>query len=158
MDIFIDNPPPILFPLGIGLSVLIMAFLLAAILDVWRRPDLPGVTYGGITLSPRRMRWFWVLFLGGALGFSVNEDPVATRPIEFGDLEPGEPARPSAPPRAPMEEETRSGPDDLTIPSLRAVRPLEAGGMPAKPFFGRVQTITVLHSFSDDVPLTLVLP
>ena len=67
----------LLLAAGKGLSAVIIALLVWAIWNLWRRVDFPTVAYGGISLSLTRLRWVWFLILVGAFGFGVNEDPVA---------------------------------------------------------------------------------
>jgi hypothetical protein len=67
----------ILLTLGKVLSALTLAVWLMSIWSVWRRKVFPEVSYGGLTLSSKRLRWIWFLVLVGAFGFGVAEDPVA---------------------------------------------------------------------------------
>jgi hypothetical protein len=67
----------LLLALGKVLSGFTVLFFLLAIWNVWRRREFPAVSYGGISLSQKRLRWVWFLILVGAFGFGVNEDPVA---------------------------------------------------------------------------------
>jgi len=95
MEITLDPGTPFLFPAAIGLSVLTVAVFLLALFNLWRREKFPLVSYGGITLSTRRMRWVWALVLVGAFGFAVNEDPVATRSFSSEGIEIAKAANPS---------------------------------------------------------------
>ena len=66
-----------------GLSLLVLVWMLV---NCWRREALPAVSYGGLDLPARRLRWIWTLFLLGALGFGVAEDPIFyTTPNELGE-------------------------------------------------------------------------
>lgn len=77
MGIILEGSMPLLFGLGKVLSVVAVVLTLAALWSVWRRDSFPGVSYGRIYLSQKRLRWVWILVLVGAFGFGVNEDPIA---------------------------------------------------------------------------------
>jgi hypothetical protein len=65
--------------IGIILSVVALLLVLVAVIDVWRRGAFPEISYGGITLSQKRLRWVWFLVLIGALIISTAEDPVVVQ-------------------------------------------------------------------------------
>ncbi len=73
----IQGQLPLLFVAGKILSAIMILVLLLAILDIWRRRSFPDVSYGGISLSQKRLRVVWFLVLIGAFGVGINEDPVA---------------------------------------------------------------------------------
>ena len=76
MQIQLEGSFPFLFPMGKVLSFITLVLVVAAIWNVWRRKSFPGVAYGGVSLSPRRLRWVWFTALLAAFGFGINEDPV----------------------------------------------------------------------------------
>lgn len=84
----IQGQIPLLFLAGKILSALMILFLLLTIIDIWRRRSFPGVSYGGISLSQRRLRMVWFLVLVGAFGVGIDEDPIAvsTRSLEDAEL------------------------------------------------------------------------
>ena len=94
MQLTLDSQIPYIFLVGKGLSVVTVALVLAAFVDIWRRKAFPKVAYGGITLTVQRMKWIWFLLLLGAFGFGVNEDPITTRSFSSGDLESAQAAGP----------------------------------------------------------------
>jgi hypothetical protein len=44
--------------------------------NLWRRSEVPAFSYGTVTLSQRRLKWVWFIFVLGALGIGSNRDPV----------------------------------------------------------------------------------
>lgn len=58
------------------LSGAVLLVLLIAFVNLWRRPGVPSFSYGGVTLSQRRLKGLWVAFLFGALVVASNNDPV----------------------------------------------------------------------------------
>lgn len=94
MELTLDTEIPYIFLVGMGLSVVTVALVLAAFIDIWRRKTFPKVAYGGITLTVHRMKWIWGLTLLGAFGFGVNEDPITTRSFSSGNLEVAQAAGP----------------------------------------------------------------
>jgi len=71
-----DGWDRILIVSGLSLSALTMIVLGWMIVNCWRRGSMPAVSYGGLTLPEKRLRWIWILFLTGAFGFGVAEDPI----------------------------------------------------------------------------------
>lgn len=69
----------IVFLIAKVLSGAVLFALLAALVSLWRRPSVPPFSYGGVTLSRRRLKGLWVAFLFGALVVSSNNDPVLRR-------------------------------------------------------------------------------
>lgn len=59
-----------------GAALLVLA---AALIDLWRRPEVPSFTYGAMPLSQKRLKALWVAFLVGALAVGSNNDPVLVR-------------------------------------------------------------------------------
>ena len=80
MQIELEGSFPFLFPMGKVLSVITLILVVAAIWNVFRWKSFPGVAYGGVSLSPRRLRWVWFTALLAAFGFGINEDPVHELP------------------------------------------------------------------------------
>ncbi len=62
-----------------GLSVVLSAVLLVAVFDIWRRRAYPEVSYGGITLGTKRLRWLWFASIVGAFVSASQESPLALR-------------------------------------------------------------------------------
>lgn len=63
----------------LGAKVLSGAALLslaAALIDLWRRTEVPSFSYGAMLLSQKRLKALWVAFLVGALAVGSNNDPV----------------------------------------------------------------------------------
>jgi len=58
------------------LSAMALLALAAALLNLWRRSAVPVFSYGGLTLSQRRLKALWVAFLLGAVALGSNNDPV----------------------------------------------------------------------------------
>lgn len=58
------------------LSGAALLVLLAAFVNLWRRPSVPPFSYGGVVLSQRRLKGLWFAFLFGALVVASNNDPV----------------------------------------------------------------------------------
>ena len=81
---------PAVFLLGKVLSVLAILLTGAAIWNAWRRPSFPEVSYGGVRLSNKRLRWVWILVLLGAFGFGVNEEPIVKSTHSLDDPEAAE--------------------------------------------------------------------
>lgn len=73
----IQGQLPFLFVAGKILSAIMILLLLLAILDIWRRRAFPDVSYGGKSLSQKRIRVVWFLVLIGAFGVGIDEDPIA---------------------------------------------------------------------------------
>ena len=71
-----DGLDRILLVSGLSLSAVTMIVLGWMILNCWRRGSLPAVSYGGMTIPEKRLRWIWMLFLVGAFGFGVAEDAI----------------------------------------------------------------------------------
>lgn len=65
----------VLFTVAKVLSAVALLLVALAIVNVWRRDSLPGVTYGSVSLSPRRLRWVWTGVLIGATLLGSAEDP-----------------------------------------------------------------------------------
>ena len=59
-----------------GLSALFLMVLGVVLVDVWRRADVPDVTYGGINLATSRLRWLWVGVLLGGVAAAADTDPL----------------------------------------------------------------------------------
>lgn len=76
---------PLLLATGKVLSVISVALLLAAWFDVWRRPSFPDASYGGLSLSRKRIRWVWFLVLLGAFLVGIDEDPIAVSTYSMED-------------------------------------------------------------------------
>jgi hypothetical protein len=68
------------------LSGVVLLLVLAALVNTWRRASFPGVAYGGVSLSNRRLRWVWFIVLIGALGLGVGEDLIVTQTDAREDL------------------------------------------------------------------------
>lgn len=58
------------------LSALALLALAAALVNLWRRREVPVFSYGSITLSQRRLKTLWLAFLLGALAVGSSNDPV----------------------------------------------------------------------------------
>jgi hypothetical protein len=58
------------------LSAVALFALVAALVNLWRRPSIPAFSYGAVTLSQRRLKAVWFAFLLGALAVGSNNDPV----------------------------------------------------------------------------------
>jgi hypothetical protein len=73
---------------GKVLSGIALAAVLAIIVNIWRRPSFPGVSYGSIRLTHGRMRWLWFTLIVGATALASTEDPIAraTRNMEDPEL------------------------------------------------------------------------
>jgi len=59
-----------------GAAILVLA---AALIDLWRRTEVPSFSYGAMALSQKRLKALWVAFLVGALAVGSNNDPVLVR-------------------------------------------------------------------------------
>ena len=95
MGISLQGSFPLLLTVGKVLSVLAALLVVAAIWSAWRRAVFPDLSYGGISLSRKRLRWVWILILTGAFGFGINEDPVAISTQSWIDAEAAEAAEAS---------------------------------------------------------------
>jgi hypothetical protein len=71
-----------------ALSALFVVVLIVAVVDVWRRNDVPTVTYGGITLATSRLRWLWVGALVGGVAAAADTDPLVLETRTFGHPDP----------------------------------------------------------------------
>jgi hypothetical protein len=58
------------------LSAAALLALVAALVNLWRRPSVPPFSYGAVSLSQRRLKGLWSAFLLGALVVASNNDPV----------------------------------------------------------------------------------
>ena len=87
MEISLQGSFPLLMTVGKVLSVVAVFLVVAAIWSAWRREAFPELSYGGVSLSQRRLRWVWVLVLMGAFGFGINEDPIALSTQSWDDAE-----------------------------------------------------------------------
>lgn len=76
---------PQLLLVGKVLSGVMLLIFLGVLVNLWRHPSLPDLSYGGITLAWKRMRWLWFLFLTGALATGVSGDPVVSNVSTFTD-------------------------------------------------------------------------
>ena len=81
-----DNIAVILL-VGKVLSVLAVVLLVVAFINLWRRESLPEVSYGGLTLSTRRLKWLWFTLLLGSLAMVGSGDLGAIRSQTLEDLE-----------------------------------------------------------------------
>lgn len=81
----------VLFTVAKVLSAVALLLVGLAIVNVWRRDSLPGVTYGSVSLSPRRLRWVWTGVLIGATVLGSAEDPFvqSTSQTEDPELQDG---------------------------------------------------------------------
>lgn len=70
------------------LSGVALLALVAAFVNLWRRPGVPPFSYGGVVLSQRRLRGLWFAFLFGALVVASNNDPVLRRTWDRVEPEP----------------------------------------------------------------------
>ena len=52
---------------GVSLLVLGVAFI-----SLWRRETLPEVSYGGLALATRRMKWLWFTLLLGSMAMAAG--------------------------------------------------------------------------------------
>jgi len=66
-----------LLQVGKVLSAIALAVVLLIIVNIWRRPSFPAVSYGSIRLSHGRMRWLWFTFILGSLALGSAADPAA---------------------------------------------------------------------------------
>lgn len=67
-----------LFPVGLVLSALCLLAFLWVLWQLWRNRDFPEVSYGGVSIPYRRVRWLWFVVMTGALGLGVMQDPFLT--------------------------------------------------------------------------------
>ena len=81
-----DNIGMILL-VGKILSVVSFLALGAAFINLWRRETLPEVSYGGLALSTRRLRWLWFTLLLGSMAMAASGDSGAIRSRTMEDLE-----------------------------------------------------------------------
>lgn len=58
------------------LSAVALLALTAALVNLWRRGEVPVFAYGSITLAQRRLKAVWLAFLVGALAVGSSNDPV----------------------------------------------------------------------------------
>ena len=70
-----------LFPVGLALSALCLLAFLWVLWQLRRTENFPAVSYGGVTIPPRRVRWLWFIVMTGALGLGVVQDPILTSTI-----------------------------------------------------------------------------
>jgi hypothetical protein len=84
----IQGQIPFLFVAGKVLSGVIILVLVLSIVDIWRRQSFPELSYGGVSLSQKRLRVVWLLVLIGAFGVGINEGPIAisTRSMEDAEI------------------------------------------------------------------------
>jgi hypothetical protein len=84
----IQGQVPLLFLAGKVLSGITLLVFLLALVDIWRRRSFPELSYGGLSLSQKRLRVVWFLILLGAFGVGINEGPIAisTRSMEDADV------------------------------------------------------------------------
>ncbi len=85
------------FLVGKVLSAAALLTLVAALVNLWRRPSVPAFSYGALTLSQRRLKGLWFAFLFGALVVGSSNDPVIRNTEDRGEPVP---ASTDAPPNA----------------------------------------------------------
>jgi hypothetical protein len=76
-----------LFPVGLGLSALTVLVFLWVLWRLWRTRDFPVVSYGGLSIPDRRVRWLWFIVMTGAFGLGVMQDPILTSNITAEETE-----------------------------------------------------------------------
>lgn len=69
------------------LSLVVLLLVVVAIINVWRRETFPEISYGGITLTQRRLRWLWFVVIVASLGLVAAEDPVVYTAVDRDDPE-----------------------------------------------------------------------
>lgn len=74
MNVAADLPGVLLA--GKVLSGITILIFLGTLVNLWRRESLPELSYGTVTLSHKRLRWLWVLFLAGAFAAGADGDPI----------------------------------------------------------------------------------
>jgi len=70
-----------------GLWLSVVAFLVVAgtLWNLWRRDALPEVAYGGVSLTPRRVRWLWTAALLGSTVLGAANDPIVRSTSDMTD-------------------------------------------------------------------------
>ena len=76
-----------LFPVGLALSVFCLLAFLWVLWRLWRTESFPVVSYGGVSMPHRRVRWLWFVVMTGALGLGVVQDPFMTSTITAEETE-----------------------------------------------------------------------
>ena len=70
---------------GLWLSVIALLVVAITVWNVWRRESFPEVAYGGVSLTPRRVRWLWTLALVGATVIGSARDPIIMNSVDMND-------------------------------------------------------------------------
>lgn len=65
-----------------GVAYLVVA---STLWNLWRREALPDVAYGGVSLTPRRVRWLWTAAILGATVLGSANDPVVRTSVDMND-------------------------------------------------------------------------
>ena len=86
------------------LSAVGLMALVGALVNLWRRSEVPVFSYGTVTLSQRRLKAVWLAFLVGAFALGSSKDPVVTATEDRVD------------PTSPRAESGRIVTRSLTVP------------------------------------------
>jgi len=112
-----------LITVGLWLSVVALLVVAITVWNVWRRESLPEVAYGGVSLTPRRVRWLWTAALLGATLIGSARDPMIFTSIDMND--------PDAEAAAQVDADTRSTSRSVPLPFYRYEREdVTRGGLP----------------------------
>jgi hypothetical protein len=96
---------------GLWLSGVAFLVVAATLWNLWRRASLPEVAYGGVSLTPRRVRWLWTgALLGATLLGSANE-PIVRSSVDTND--------PDAEAVASLNDQTRRKTTTMPLPFYR---------------------------------------
>jgi len=81
---------------GMWLSGIAYLVVAGTLWNLWRRSSLPEVAYGGVSLTPRRVRWLWTGALVGATLLGSANDPMVRSSVDLSDPEAEAAASPTA--------------------------------------------------------------
>lgn len=118
----IENAATII-TVGLWLSVTVLFVVAGVLWNLWRRETLPEVGYGGVALTPHRVRWLWTAALLGATAVGSARNPMVSNTTTTEDPE----ARAAAAPGDATRTTSRSVP----LPFYRYEREdVSLGGVP----------------------------